>query len=331
MHFIKNSDGVVLGQPQQQQQRLNIQGDLWVGNITGETPRRTKVSVVVSWCDERLQFLKDFVDGLPIRSIFIYSKCTSRGLIPSRLQELGDVHELVLDNVGRNDHTYAHHMANMTTFSHDEVVLFIKASTHNQIRIRSAQEMVRIASTRLGFACLSGPIPCYSVWHKTAFILAHFNLQKYRGPSTGFRSPYQNPRMSSWAKDIGLTLPKVVMPVCYGGAFAVLASQIGVNKHVWPALEQSLSRGDNIEEGHFAERSWAALLMAPIAQQEALELLEISEATCYRPGSYVGTLWSRSFCKEPPKKTSCMAVARDGQFRPSPSCHSAQGFEVRCK
>jgi hypothetical protein len=34
-------------------------------------------------------------------------------------------------------------------------------------------------------------------------------------------------------------------------------------------LEISLTRGDNIEEGHFVERSWAALLSNP------LELIQI--------------------------------------------------------
>ena len=38
------------------------------------------------------------------------------------------------------------------------------------------------------------------------------------------------------------------------------ASQIYLNKNLLMKMEISLMRGDNIEEGHFAERSWAALL-----------------------------------------------------------------------
>ena len=32
----------------------------------------------------------------------------------------------------------------------------------------------------------------------------------------------------------------------------------------WSALSTALLRGDNIEEGHFAERLWAALLSPPV-------------------------------------------------------------------
>jgi hypothetical protein len=50
-------------------------------------------------------------------------------------------------------------------------------------------------------------------------------------------------------------------PVCYGGTFAAMRSSIRARPHAtWAALEQSLRRGDNIEEGHFVERMWGALL-----------------------------------------------------------------------
>ena len=41
---------------------------------------------------------------------------------------------------------------------------------------------------------------------------------------------------------------------------------------VWHAIESTLERGDNIQEGHYVERSWARLLAKPLSnyQVEAL-------------------------------------------------------------
>ena len=44
-------------------------------------------------------------------------------------------------------------------------------------------------------------------------------------------------------------------------------------------LVQSLSRGDNIVEGHYCERSWAGLLSAILPEKTQCELLAISRET----------------------------------------------------
>ena len=42
---------------------------------------------------------------------------------------------------------------------------------------------------------------------------------------------------------------------------------------VWKALERSLRRGpDSLEEGHYAERSWAGLMAAPLTDAQMLTL-----------------------------------------------------------
>ena len=66
--------------------------------------------------------------------------------------------------------------------------------------------------------------------------------------------------------------PEIVQ-VCYGGAFAAYVSNIKKrDMPIWKALEKTLSRGNNIAEGHYAERSWAYLLSTPLQpfQVEAL-------------------------------------------------------------
>ena len=67
--------------------------------------------------------------------------------------------------------------------------------------------------------------------------------------------------------------------MCYGGIFAASVENIyKQDMKMWMKLEISLARGDNIEEGHFVERSWAALLSTP------LELLQIEALQNYSTG-----------------------------------------------
>lgn len=61
-------------------------------------------------------------------------------------------------------------------------------------------------------------------------------------------------------------------PVCYCGNFATKATQIYQysDNNIWKTIEDSLSIGDSIQEGHFAERAWAHLLSHPHYQRKKL-------------------------------------------------------------
>eukprot|EP00934_Nitzschia_sp_Nitz4_P003020 Nitzschia sp. Nitz4//scaffold108_size72880//56312//57337//NITZ4_005826-RA/size72880-processed-gene-0.42-mRNA-1//1//CDS//3329532702//3010//frame0 len=55
-----------------------------------------------------------------------------------------------------------------------------------------------------------------------------------------------------------------LIPVCYGGIFATTVRQIQQNPAIlYKQLMNLLSRADNLEEGHFAERIWAGILSRP--------------------------------------------------------------------
>ncbi|KAG7362758.1 hypothetical protein IV203_026118 [Nitzschia inconspicua] len=75
------------------------------------------------------------------------------------------------------------------------------------------------------------------------------------------------------------------MPICFGGIFMATFERL---KYApvgdWSALAESLSRGDNIEEGHFMERLWAALLSEPMSQMEQ-QLIHNSEYTVVKRAS----------------------------------------------
>ena len=77
-----------------------------------------------------------------------------------------------------------------------------------------------------------------------------------------FKSPYVT--LGGWREALGLVFPDSdYINVCYGGNF--LYQKRGIlsqSVDAWANMEISLARGDNIQEGHYAERSWASLVGA---------------------------------------------------------------------
>ena len=74
-----------------------------------------------------------------------------------------------------------------------------------------------------------------------------------------------------------------IVPVCYGGIFSTSVGQIkkqnvkvdNIN-NVWNKAENLLSRGNNIVEGHFMERTWSILLSNPLPKYQLHALREYS-------------------------------------------------------
>ena len=157
--------------------------------------------------------------------------------------------------------------------------------------------MVELASSKNGFAC-GGQIAEHiyrkkmtedviretsmSVYYdaKNPRALFDFHLDSYDHNVKGyendtsqiFKSNYTNLGEFYNSFVDGAPIPQLV-PVCYGGIFAASYSNIKRwPRSVYLNIEKILSRGDNIEEGHLMERSWAILLSTPLRsyQVEAL-------------------------------------------------------------
>jgi len=102
-------------------------------------------------------------------------------------------------------------------------------------------------------------------FHDTNTLL-RFKIKEYqrleRDSDHEFKSPIKD--QGEWLKSVHTTLPQPMTQVCYGGVFVTAAKQIRKRgSKVWSSIEKSLSRGDNIQESHYAERSWAGLLAYP--------------------------------------------------------------------
>jgi hypothetical protein len=265
----------------------------------------TTAEIVVAHCTHGLSWLDELVGELRayafhVTRITVYSKCaaeparatsgSSSGSSTTTLSAEVDriVRRVRLErNVGRCDHTWAHHLQQRYDELAD-VTFFVKDSTFDYPiapvrKLRERTTRVLGGVLRDGFSCFRRPVKAallgQSEWHVLSELLK-FRIRTYvsastLGPDRVARQPasirtdnFSSPldmraflrRALEGAKLAALVEQRFVR-VCYGGSFAVLRSSAHWHSRAtFARLEQLLSRGDSIEEGHFAERLWAALL-----------------------------------------------------------------------
>ena len=220
----------------------------------------------------------------------------------------------------------------------NSVVLFLKddmrnGNIHQGPHVRNSwndmESMVRVATSSNGFACgtvIKPDATGRSCYHKTDGLMT-FAMKRYKrtgqakvaaasavkeglnhggngttnNETTMFESNFTKLQSFVDKLDIG-PLPKVVQ-VCYGGVFAASVSSIRKTKaSVWQTSETILSRGDNIQEGHYMERTWGMLLAAPLETYQMDALVKCStvrEEKSHFKGMLRKVLKSKS-CDYPP-------------------------------
>ncbi len=259
-------------------------GGLWHAKgfppVGSEDPHNKKIHIVVSYCRSNLEWISStFTQSFNVDSIHVISKC---GQNVTSSPENATI--LELPNVGRCDHSYAYYIANLLSKhivkgeEKDSVVIFLKddmsaGNLHQQGHWSNLERMVNEASSTNGFSCGVVPPKSLSTYHKRS-ALFDFEMESYdrkkelsEGNGESFKSIYKNLGdfhesviASGGDSNTNISYPELVQ-VCYGGVFAASYSNINkVDHSTWKRIEKALSRGDNIEEGHFVERSWASIL-----------------------------------------------------------------------
>ncbi len=300
--------------------------DFWHGNykvLSANKYSSPPLSIVVALCEESLDWLDGLIRGLNIRRIIVYSKCgVTVGNFSSHNTTL-----VYLPNVGRVDHTYAYHMANLPEDTNpDEVQLFLKdtypALHQIQLRQRSIQEVIEEAAGPTGFGCCSAPNwrnslettkftsrswfhtllnydAQWSAWHLssevTTYRLNHYSAARGYDirDDVEFAS---NLTFKGWLSALEMHPLGSVMPICYAGSFAAKAANILASRQVWSRMLKLLARGDNIEEGHYAERTHAAILMPrlPPNLHDRIICLSRGVRKCSYTAGYCGVLYGCS-------------------------------------
>jgi hypothetical protein len=256
---------------------------VWRGDFAEDFLLRnaSSVVVVISFCKGELDTLFGNLQGISIQGVFVYSKCGNLDIPAHFLERFEGIPEdrktiVSLPNVGRVDHNVAHYIVNYSTaLDVDDVVLFLEGNYYHVIHQHNMEsvalpEMLRLAAGDLGFACRLIPrldaSAQFSAWHETTklhtYEIKGYNNGKYNQSDTQVFSRGEN--LGQWHKSVQIKLPTPLTPVCYGGNFAVRSAHLHAAKDAAKRMELSLRRGDNIAESHFAERTWAGLLMADI-------------------------------------------------------------------
>jgi hypothetical protein len=263
----------------------------------GNGIRQTRIHIIVSHCHVDLEFLSTLIHEFTnIASIHIISKC---GQEVKRAPAFATVERL--PNIGRCDHTYAYYIANVLGKSvpanDNDIVVFMKDTGLNNDFLHqpgdwnSLQNMIRLAAYGMDrFACGIVPKPTGAFrknWILSAYHdfdeLGNFTMKKYDGMTqnnqSDFDSPYY-PNLRSFFNDLAVkssvNAPGLVR-VCYGGVFAAPVKNIRQHStEMWQAMEQGLARGDNIIEGHYAERMWGLLLSKPLEPNQAQAVRDYS-------------------------------------------------------
>ncbi len=223
--------------------------------------------------------------------MFIFTKCE---------QEISGAPKgaqiIKLRNVGRCDHTYAHWLNNYfptepnAINATDQVVVFMR-DTNFQIGERTFGDMLSLAVLN-GLGCMKkdwipSVINRYDVLRQmTVDVPVYSRNTGERGHAV--EVPFHNEtfqNLGDWVDKLQISSiisTQNLVSVCCGAFFAVTNAQIAKQpKIVWKAIEESLSRGDNLVEGHYAERLWACLLSKPLSNETATAIWEKNPSTVF--------------------------------------------------
>ena len=255
------------------------------------------IHIVISHCTKDLHWLSDYTRGFDIASVHVITKCgVPVSGVPKHMNATTTIE--VLPNVGRCDHSYAHYITTIldekikisksSNGNGDEeknsVVLFLKdnmspENLHQGDQMEKSwndvESMLQVSFSANGFSCgtVISKSSRRSAYHKLGRLFK-FKMKVYTSNKKVYADHGDDAPFNSDITDLGSfiniidpgPLPELVQ-VCYGGSFAASVSNIRKTKSsTWETAEKILSRGDNIVEGHFMERSWGMLLSTHLQQ-----------------------------------------------------------------
>lgn len=279
--------------------------------------------VVISYCTSDINWLPSLLDGiaathLRLARVTTYMKCgLSSSFIPAvrsllaRRQvrdESVRAYFTTLPNVGRCDHTWAHHVARYYS-SLASIVLFMKDTTFSNPSRRNAALTLPSSAVlhdvmQYGFGCFRKPSVdgLNGTLHSRKLVMSRrqpayrghtSNYTNYRGAAQNFKAPWRMPTFVKQVFDpwfLSHLGKQSFIPVCYGGSFAFrgLAAQYH-SRHSFVKLRSLLSRADNIEEGHYMERLWSATLQL-LPSFTAQETNALTRGRTINGGAYRGLI-----------------------------------------
>jgi hypothetical protein len=267
--------------------------------------------------------------NIELLRVSIYSKC---GRVPEKPDVRVPVSISEEENTGRNDQTWALHFARRSAARHHartharahartapppisalrygqlaDLVIVVK-DTHFDYPVPAFAALAVPFDTLLdeidtrSFACARRADSENSVWHARD-ALWQFRLSEYRSALESTATTDFSPAAMDMAAFLQASLAPeefarladdALHPVCYGGSFVVRRSSVAkIRRETWSRLADALSRYDNLEEGHFLERAWAALLSPPLSSHplgDSFSVFTRNAQTTIPNTTYLGAL-----------------------------------------
>lgn len=250
--------------------------------------------LAVAHCAVQLDWLQGALTsidavGMRLTRLNVYLKCGRSAFSHPRFDEVMErmmvpknvstVKEL--PNVGRCDHTWAYHLARYySTLAH--VVIFMKDSTFCNPETRLAKLTVPTATVlgdvmAWGFGCFRMPAVngLYGRLHLRALTMG-MRKRRYAGLTKTYSNWNSQGYTPNFAARVNMTefarrafdewfferlMGQTFIQVCYGGSFGFRGADARMHSRAsFERLQALLARADNLEEGHFVERLWHALL-----------------------------------------------------------------------
>ena len=214
--------------------------------------------LIITRYNETIDWIEYIQSNIDI--FYIYNKGPNENLFKNPVPEAlkAKINIMNLPNIGRIDHTIVYHILNNWN-SLEETLVFLPASilmcyakgsylTAINKRIKIVKDNYRgFYSPRF---IKVGPKFNYSIENYQAEGICNRNDNAF------IRSEYTD--FQEWKNALIDTRP--IRYISMRGMFVVCRENVKyINKNIYINLLSSLSVGDNIENGHFAERIWAHL------------------------------------------------------------------------
>lgn len=209
------------------------------------------LEIVVSVYKESLDWLPELRRRYPHARVVVYSKDPSNSLAGA----------ISLSNVGRCDHTYLYHIVKgLKEGSLSDVTLFLPGSLYDVWKKQFAFRWFLLPrlSRKMSFASaiLSLTKQGFSLLDYCGSAKVNYNMQSGCNVLPAKVRPF-----GAWWNSLTRGDEEVPWIVALWGVFA--ASREAIERRplaLWEELLSQMSEGDNLEAGHFMERSWRALL-----------------------------------------------------------------------
>jgi hypothetical protein len=235
-----------------------------------DTP--TTIDCVITRYNEYVDWI-DYISSI-VNNFYIYNKGPNDNIFKNLTPDFAltkKITNVKLDNIGRIDHTIAFHiLENWDSLA--DITIFLPASILMCQRKGGYLNAIRKRISKLkdrynGF---------YSPRFHKVDSGFNYTIDNYQAEGICNRNnnPFiksEYPDMIAWKTAIIDSRP--IKYVAMRGMFAVCKENIkNVDPKIYQRLMESLSVGDNIENGHFAERIWAHLFIPEKQEIEALKV-----------------------------------------------------------